>query len=324
MRQRQLARSVLIALFLLASILPAASAAAGRETASTAVKRWQGPDGEPLPFETEEEVLEFLRKARIVAQKELTTGSNRPLKLRLERDGVEANAIFRIVDVKRRRAKLDGRLIVDFHDSYIYECAAYEVSRLLGIHNVPPCTSRTIELTEGTIQLWVEGARTERDRREAEESPPRPLQWLRQKQTMLLFDALIFNFDRNQGNMLVDSQWNLWFIDHTRSFKKSTAVDSRLLERIVWCDRGVWEKLQALEKKHLSSQLRARVSPMRVNMMFRRRDKLVAHLRARIERMGEGAVIYDASRPSDSLLAGMSQLELEDDMPETSSVLEDP
>ena len=140
---------------------------------------------------------------------------------------------------------------------------------------------------------------------------------------MLLFDILIFNFDRNQGNMLVDPRWNLWFIDHTRSFRKSTAVDNRL-ERIVWCDRGVWEKLQALEKKHLSTRLRARVSPARVSMMFKRRDKLVAHLRARIERIGEGAVIYDASRPSDSLLAGMSQLELDDDIPLTSSVLEDP
>ncbi len=324
MQKRPLARVFLAALFLPALFLPAADvAAAGQDTAPTSARHWLGSDGQPLPFETEEQVLDFLREARAVSQKELTSGSNRPLKVLLEHDGVQANAIFRIVDVKRKRAKLDGKLVVDFHDSYVYECAAYEVSRLLGIDNVPPCVNRRVQLTEGTMQLWVEGARTEKDRRDAGESPPQPLQWLRQKQTMILFDALISNFDRNQGNMLIDPQWGLWFIDHTRSFKKSAAVDSRL-ERIIWCERGVWEKLQALEKKQLSQQLRSRVSPVRVNLMLKRRDKLVAYLRDRIEEMGEGAVLFDASQPADSALAGMSELALDDEMPETSSMLEDP
>ncbi len=280
---------------------------------------WLGPDGQPLPFATEEQALAFLRSAKIVSQKELTGGVNRPLKVRLRQDGVEANAVFRIVDIQRKRARLDGKLFADFHDSYIYECAAWETSRLLGIDNIPPCVRRRFELTNGTMQLWVEDAITEKDRREGDVKPPEQLRWMRQKQTMRLFDALIYNFDRNMGNMLIDSRWKLWFIDHTRSFRKSALVEKP--EKIFWCERGVFERLQALDKKTLSRQLRGLVSSVAVNLMLKRRDKLVRHLKDRIEEIGEGAVLYDTAAPGE---VPAELLELDDDLPETSSRLEDP
>jgi len=34
-----------------------------------------------------------------------------------------------------------------------------------------------------------------------------------------LFDQLIYNTDRNLGNLLIDKSWRLWMIDHTRAFK---------------------------------------------------------------------------------------------------------
>ncbi len=275
-----------------------------------------------LPFETEERLLEFLRTARVVSQKELTSGVNRPLKVRLQQDGVETNAIFRIVDIERKQARLDGKIVVDFHDSYIYECAAYELSRLLGIDNVPPCAKRQYQHVDGTMQLWIEDAMTENGRRDAGAEPPEQLSWLRQKQTMRLFDALIYNFDRNQGNMLIDPRWKLWFIDHTRSFKKSAAIES--IGKIVWCERGLWERLQALDKPQLSRRLKQHgVTPVRLNLLLKRRDKLVDHLRDRIAKLGEDAVIYDAadrSAPS----AGLSEAASDDDIPLTSSKLEDP
>ena len=310
-------RVVLISLLLPAAIATGQEA----EPAAAVEERWLGSGGQPLPFQTEEELLSFLRDAAIVSQKEVAAGINRPLKVRLERDGVAANGIFRIADIKRKRAKLDGKLIADFHDSFIYECAAYEVSRLLGLDNVPPCVYRRIERTEGTLQLWVEGARTEKQRRDAGETPPRALEWLRQKQTMRLFDALIYNFDRNLGNMLVDSQWKLWFIDHTRSFRSSSTIEA--MEKIVWCERDIWNRLQGLEKSQLSRRMRSEVSPRRIQTMFNRRDKLVAYLRNRIERIGEDSVLYDAGS-GDSGIAGLSLAIDDDDYPETSSKLEDP
>ena len=37
-----------------------------------------------------------------------------------------------------------------------------------------------------------------------------------------LFDQLIYNTDRNLGNLLIDKDWRLWMIDHTRAFKTFT------------------------------------------------------------------------------------------------------
>ena len=59
--------------------------------------RWRGPGGEPLPFATDEEVLLFLREAEVVDKKVIPQGINKPVKVRLRKDGVEANAIFRTV-----------------------------------------------------------------------------------------------------------------------------------------------------------------------------------------------------------------------------------
>ena len=39
---------------------------------------------------------------------------------------------------------------------------------------------------------------------------------------MRVFDELIANTDRNQGNMLIDKQWKLWLIDHTRGFRTTS------------------------------------------------------------------------------------------------------
>lgn len=306
----------------IAAVLLLAAAATADPGLETAGPRWRGADDRWLPFETHEEVLRFLAEAKVVSQKELSGGVNRPLKMRLEKDGVAANAIFRIVDVRHKRAKLDGKLVIDFHDSYIYECAAYELSRLLGIDNVPPCVKRKIERTEGTLQLWVENATTEKKRRGTGQEPPKILPWLRQKQTMRIFDAVAYNFDRNLGNMLIDEDWKLWFIDHTRSFRKSNRIDN--IEKIIWCDRAVWERLQALDKRQLRP-LRAYLTGFQIELTLERRDKVVNYLRERIDRMGEGAVIFDVSSGaidlSDSELAN---LDLDDEIPLESSVLEEP
>ncbi len=301
-------------------LLLAATAAQGQPAATDSNRgRWLGPDDRPLPFQGVDEVLEFLRTAEVISRKELTDGINRPLKVRLRQDGVEANAIFRVVDVRKKRAKIEGRIVPDFHDSYRYECAAWEVSRLLGIDNVPPCVGRWLDHKEGTMQLWIENAKTEKKRRETDTRPPDQLHWMRQKQTMRLFDALIYNFDRNQGNMLIDSDWKLWFIDHTRSFRKSSVVEK--LEKIVWCEREVFERLQTLEKKTLSRRLKPWASSLQVSMLLKRRDKLIDHLGSRIAETRVSAVLWDSS----NLAAGSSELMPmmdDDDIPITSPMVQ--
>jgi hypothetical protein len=255
--------------------------------------RWLGPDGSPLPFTEHEEILEFLRTADVVATKVLSSGSNRPLKVKLEKDGVTANAIFRNVHATENIIEINRKTYRDFRDSYANEGAAYELSRLLGIDNVPPCVSRTIDGKEGTLQLWVENAKSMTDRVEEGIATLANEQWTLQRQMMRVFDALIYNFDRNTGNMLIDSRGTLWFIDHTRSFLVTGRVED--IDNIFLCERTAWERLQALNDEVLDEHLHPYLDRPQIATLLDRRDKLVKHFKKLIETKGEQAVLFDAS-----------------------------
>lgn len=273
---------------------------------------WLGPDGEALPFTGHEEALDFLRRARVVSHRVLSGGSTGPLKVVLEHRKVQAHAIFRHVDVRRQQVKVDGVVYRNFHDSYIYECAAYELSRWLGIDNVPPCIVRQVGDRQGTLQLWVEEAMTEADRRQRQHQAPEPMRWAREKQTLRLFDVLIANIDRNQGNMLLDSQGKLWFIDHTRSF--GSRVDPAGIDKIVWCDQGLWSRLQELDSEVLSRRLEPFLSRDQLRSLRARGQQIRQHIEQRIQDLGSGAVLFDLNAPKAGL-ADSETVESDDDFP---------
>ncbi len=255
--------------------------------------KWLGPDGTSLPFTKHEEILEFLRTAEVVATKELSSGSNRPLKVKLEQNGVRANAIFRSVHERENTLQINRKTYRDFSDSYFNESAAYELSRLLGIDNVPPCVSRTIDGKDGSLQLWVENAKSMTDRVEEGIVTLANKRWTLQRQMMRVFDALIYNFDRNTGNMLIDSRGRLWFIDHTRSFLVTGRVED--IDSILLCERTAWEKLQTLDDELLKEHLHPYLDSSQIATLLDRRDKIVTHFQKLIEKRGEQAVLFDAS-----------------------------
>ena len=268
-------------------------AATSRTDISPKVTKWLGPEGVPLPFRNDEEVLEFLLTAEVIATKELSSGSNRPLKVTLERNGVRANAVFRTVDRKENTHQIRRKVLRDFRDCYYNESAAYELSRLLGIGNVPPCVSRTINGKKGSLQLWVENAKSVTERVEEGIVTLANEQWTFQRQMMRVFDALIYNFDRNTGNMLIDTRERLWFIDHTRSFLVTGRVEN--INSIYLCERAAWEKLQALDHDLLKKHLEPYLCSSQIATLLKRRDKIVAHFQKLIGSKGEQAVLFEAS-----------------------------
>ena len=239
---------------------------------------WLGRDGAPLPFASDAEVEDFLRTAKIVASKELEGTRNRPLKLTLSKDGVEARAIFRTVDKKRSSARVGRLLIRDYHDSHIYECAAYKLSRLLDIDNVPPYVLRTIDGQKGSVQLWIEQATTEFQNRYDVDGPTASERWPSVFDTMHIFDAIIDNFDRHPGNVLVDSRDRVWFIDHTRSFRLYTAAPKLELAAGRNPDHlNLIRALRSLDKKELEV-LKPFVSFRHIAALMRRRDQILEQL----------------------------------------------
>lgn len=252
---------------------------------------WQGPDGKPLPFRRHEEVVEFLREAKMMKQRGIPRGITKPSLLELEKDGVRARAHFSDINEEKQMAHLaSGRTEVHFRDSHKFNGAAYELARLLGLDNVPPATERLIQGRRGSVSLWIENAFTERERMARRLEPPDKIRWNRQVAVMRVFDNLIYNTDRTQENILIDKDWKLWMIDHTRAFRQwDELVAPHQVNQI---ERGMWEKLQRLDKEVAMKRLRPYLRGYEIEAIFKRRDLLVELIRERIAERGEDKVIF--------------------------------
>jgi hypothetical protein len=252
---------------------------------------WMDSAGAPLPFQTHREITEYLRSAEVVGRSPIGQGVTGAERVLLERGGVRVRAAFRTVDETYRGPFQNLPMSVRrVRDEAVFECAAYELSEALGLGRVPPTVWRKIGKTAGSLQIWLEQARTETEILEKSLEPPDLVRWNRQKERMYVFDAMLANLDRNQGNILVDREWTLWLIDHTRAF---TQVDE-LLEpkKITRCSRDLWLALRDLDVASLQPRLEPLLTKAEIGALFKRRIELVRHIEALIAAKGEAAVLF--------------------------------
>jgi hypothetical protein len=265
------------------------------EQKSSSSLSWLGPDGEQLPLRSNEEIEEFLQTADIVSQKRVGEGINNPLKVLLEKDGIQMYAVFRDVSVESNQRKMnDGTTKYFFRDDALFECAAYELSKLLGLSTVPPAVERQIRGQKGTLQAWVENVTTQKALRETTDVPPsggiERWRWIMQRQNIYIFDNLIYNEDRNLGNILIEPDWKLWMIDHTRAFRRWKELMNP--EQVQFAERSLWEKLQVLDETVVRAKLKDFLNPAEMNGLIERTTLLVAHIQKLIDDRGQGAVLF--------------------------------
>ena len=251
--------------------------------------RFLDPEGKPIPLQTDEEVMEFLRTARVISLTPIGRGVTGARQILLEKAGLRMVAIFRDFRVEESRELPTGTR-VEFRDDYIFECAAYELSKLLGLDNVPPVVKREIRGVKGTLQVWMVGAITEKERKTKNLSPPDERQLRRQWEVMRIFDNLIFNDDRNSGNILYDRRGKLWMIDHTRSFR--TYAELPYPAAIQSCERKLWKRLQKLETAVLKARLEKYLRPAQIKALIKRKQALVEHIQEMIAERGEDAALF--------------------------------
>lgn len=249
-------------------------------------------DGAPLPFQDHATIREALRTGKVVDQKLMSRGVAHNIKLVLEYRGVRFHAVLRMVDVHEREETGSQRMVVKYRDSYIFEVAAYELNELLGIGRIPPVVERNVNGQGGSVQIWMENTTPEDlmvDKGEL--IPPDEADWWRQKTIMWIFDALIANTDRNQGNLLIDEDWNLWFIDQTRAFRETSVLFD--LNEIQTCERRFWAALQSTSEEEIRDRLEAYLTSSEMKKLMLRRTKLLKHLGKKIRKRGEDQVLYD-------------------------------
>jgi hypothetical protein len=270
---------------------------------------WLGPDGLELPLVDDREAEEFLRSARILSNEPIPIGITHPRKLVLEKFDIRAHAVFRYLDEQERNKRLrDGRRVIFFRDTYRNEVAAYRLSRLLGFETLPPAVERKVDGAPGSVQLWIEQAMTEKDRLARDLQPPDTITFRQQIYDMRVFDNLINNFDRNQGNVLIDRDWTLWLIDHTRSFGQEAALPEP--DTLVRCSRRLWAGLAALDEERLEEALGEHLGKGEIRSILARRDAIVELLSSRFATLGEDRVLFTHGDPT-----GMESVIVQDFVP---------
>jgi hypothetical protein len=252
--------------------------------------RAEEPFGLPL---TGEEAETFLRTAEVVSKKGIKIGITHPDQYTLTDGTRTCRAAWKTIDeFKRGVTSLQGGgVIVDFADSYKHEIAAYELDKLIGLDLVPPTVERTFGGRKGSLQLWVEGAMTEAERKKKKIVPPDPPSWNEQMYKVRLLHQLTDNTDfRNINNVLSDPSFRVYAVDCSRGF--TIYADLRGEKELVRFSRSVLEALKALDRPTLEGKLGHWLGGPQIESLLKRRDKIVALAAKGIAERGEAAVLY--------------------------------
>lgn len=250
----------------------------------------QSPEAPPLQGE---EAEAFLKTAKIVAQEPIGVGITHPDKLTLEEGGRTAHALWKkINEQKAGMQKLaSGASEFDFRDSYKAEIAAYHLDQLLGLDLVPPTVERRIGGRVGSVQLWVEDAMTQLDRKQKGLEPPDQERWNQQMHNVRLFHQLTYNTDyQNIRNVLMDPSFRIYLVDSSRAFHIQT--DLMTPNDLVRFSRSALQRLEALDAKTLKERLHPWVGGMQIDSLLKRRDKILAIVKQRVAEKGEAEVYF--------------------------------
>jgi hypothetical protein len=248
------------------------------------------PFGLPLTGEAAEA---FLREARVTDKKTLPVGITRSQRYTLTDGTRKIRALFKTIDESKQGVThfQGGGFVVDFSDSWKHEVASYELDKLLGTGLVPPTVERTLENVPGSLQLWVEKAMTEADRKERRITPPDPESWNHQMWGVRLLHQLTFNTDaKNIRNVLCDPTFRVYAVDFSRAFAiydQLRAPDE--LERF---SRTALGKLRALDRPTLDARLGPWLNGRQIASLLKRRDKIVALADHLVAEKGEAAVLF--------------------------------
>jgi hypothetical protein len=242
-----------------------ASAPAQAAVAADGSKRWVGHEAE---YE------EFIRTERVVKTEDTDVGITHPKHCLFAPGGLVSGIVFKPLPP----GKVHG-----FFESYRSEIAAYELDKLLELHMVPPTVERKVNGETGSAQMWVDDVVLLKTQAA---NAPADAAWNRQVFRQRIFDNLIANIDRNQGNLLVDASWNLILIDHSRAF---TAVQTMPFP-MTRIDRDLFAKLKALDEPTIKARL-GKLLYDGPKPLLQRRDQIIKVFEDKIAQYGEAAVL---------------------------------
>jgi hypothetical protein len=236
------------------------------------------------PALTPEQKEHFLVTAHVMKEHGVKKGITGTVRVTMSDGAITHDAsVQRIDESKQVFEAADGSREYNFKDSYKFNVAGWRLARLLGIGDmVPPSVQRSYEGKTAAYTWWIEDVQMdEATRVEKKINTPDTDSWNHEMYVVRVFDQLIYNMDRNLTNLLIDNQWHIWMIDHTRSFRLQHAL--RNDKNLVQCDRDLLAKLKTLDEPALEKELRLFVSKDEIKAVLARRDLIVKFFEAKGE-----------------------------------------
>ena len=237
-------------------------------------------------------MAEFMLTAEVVEAVPIGKGVTNPWRLTLSDGATTHDVAFQSVNERRDRARLGSREEFNFVDAYRYNIAAYRLAELLGIdHMMPVTVERGWDGKRGAMTWWIDDVMMDEEvrldeRRWAPDMQAHNQQYWR----MLVFAELVYDTDRNKGNILYTSDWKLWMIDFSRAFR--IWGELRAPQNVWRCDRDLLERMRGLTGALLEEHTGDYLTPGEMDAVLKRRDKLVDHFETLIAQKGERTVLY--------------------------------
>ncbi len=232
-------------------------------------------------------IEEYLRTAPVTHFKKIPVGITKPRRGYFEPGGPVRSFAWKALSPGILHGKME---------SYRSEIAAYLLSRHLGMDMVPPVVERRIGGVRGAAVYWIDGVRPWNP----EQPPTMPgAKWSRQTSRMLMFDQLIGNIDRNQGNLLYDDEGHLYLIDHSRAFVLQPNPGT--IKPPQQFDRALWERMAALTREELDAVLRPWLDGSQITAVLKRRDAMQKYIERHVRERGDAVTFLP--RPAADTIA---------------------
>jgi hypothetical protein len=234
----------------------------------------------------------FLLEAKIVDIRDAGAGVTGSKRATLTDGTLTHDVHIQSVDIKKTVFQAGRHTELNFKDTYRFNIAAYRLARLLDLHTVPMSVERKVNGDVAAVTWWVDDVQMdERERLKRRTMGPNPGRTSNQIQLMRIWDELIQNRDRNQGNILWTHDWTLWLIDHTRAFR----LDARLQkpEELRRIDPDLLARLKGLTEDSVAKAVGYSLQKSEQEALLQRRDRIVKLYEERAARVGTAAVFVD-------------------------------
>jgi hypothetical protein len=237
-------------------------------------------------------MADFLRSGKITRTKDVANGVTNSRRLTLTDGTLTHDAHLQTIDQAMTSFQGNRGTELNFRDTWKYNVAAYRLAEMLDLdYMVPISVERTVGGSTGAVTWWCDNVKFDEGKRVKDKvNPPDLPDWNNQMFILRVFDQLIYNTDRNLGNMLITNDWRIVMIDHTRAFRLMKQLQNP--KNLVKCERGLLAKMKALDENQLFERTKGYLTREEVRGVIGRRDLIVQFFEK-----GGDAVLYDHPRP---------------------------